>query len=257
MKSLLIVTIIFSSLASYAFDHSHKDLTTVLNKVVSYKGVGGAESVVDYKALKKDPATLTKYLGALSAVTKKEFDTFTSIQQQAFLGNAYNAFTLKLIIDNYPVKSIKKIGGLFSSPWKIKFVPLLGKKMTLDEIEHETLRKDYKEPRIHFVVNCASVGCPRLRNEAFTADKWEAQLQEQTKIFMRDTSRNKIDTKKKKVKISKIFDWFEEDFEKGPTKSVQEFIAPYITDDPAVQASLKKGEYDVDHLSYSWDLNEK
>ena len=208
MRALLFIISMTFGLQATAFDHEHKDLTTLLGKVVSYSGVGGAESKVDYKKLQKEPLLLNKYIKEMSQVSKKQFDSFSKTEQQAFLMNAYNAFTLKLVVDHYPVKSIKKIGGLFSSPWKMKFIRLLGKEMTLDEIEHETLRKNYNEPRVHFAVNCASIGCPRLRNEAFVASRLDAQLEEQTKIFMRDTSRNKIDLKNKKLKISKIFDWF-------------------------------------------------
>lgn len=255
MKSLILIFTIFISAPALAFDHSHRDLTTLLGKIVTYTGSG--ESQVDYKKLKKEPILLNKYIKEMGLVSQKQFDAFTEAQQQAFLINAYNVFTLKIVNDNYPVKSIKKIGGVFGNTWKIKFIRLLGKELSLDAIEHEMLRKNYTEPRVHFAVNCASVGCPRLRNEAYLAEKLDSQLEEQANVFLQDTTRNKIDTTKKTLQISKIFDWFEEDFLKGPTKSIQGFIAPYITDDTVVQTALKNGEYKIDHLSYNWDLNEK
>ncbi|MEO0336933.1 MAG: DUF547 domain-containing protein, partial [Pseudomonadota bacterium] len=208
------------------FDHSHKLFTEVLGNFVI---VSGAKSTVNYKGLKKSPSQLNSYLGQLSAVSKKDYAKFSKEQKMAFLINAYNGFTLKLIIDNYPVKSIKDIGGLFSSPWKKEFFKLLGGDMYLDKIEHKILRKKFKEPRIHFAVNCASIGCPALRGEAFTADRLNVQLEEQAKIFLRDSSRNSIKKSKKEIHLSKIFDWFDGDFKRGGS-SVQKFVAPYMTD---------------------------
>lgn len=243
-------------LQAQAYDHNHQDLTELLGKVVVYKGIGNAESQVDYKKLQKEPKLLNKYLKEMGKVPKKTFESWTKDQQKAFLINAYNAFTLKLVVDHYPVNSIKKIGGLFSTPWKMKFIRILGRAdVTLDQIEHKMLRKNYNEPRVHFAVNCASIGCPRLRNEAFTAEKLEAQLEEQTKLFMLDTTRNELDASNKVLRLSKIFDWFEEDFTKDGN-TVSKFASKYMTEDPAIKAALVAGEYKVKHLSYDWDLND-
>jgi Protein of unknown function, DUF547 len=247
----LAICLTISNFAFAAFDQSHKDLDTILKDVVV---VNGAVSQVNYKKLSKMAVLFNKYLKETSKVTQKEFDTFNEKQQVAFLINSYNAFTLKLIVDNYPVKSIKKIGGILSSPWKMKFIVLLGKNRSLDEIEHEWLRKKYNEPRVHFAVNCASIGCPALRNEAYLAEKLDEQLTEQAKLFLRDGVRNQFDHEKKILKLSKIFDWFKEDFTK--TGTLQAFVTPYLTDDPLLRKALESETYEIEFTDYDWDLNE-
>ncbi|NQZ00409.1 MAG: DUF547 domain-containing protein [Bdellovibrionales bacterium] len=236
--------------AQVGFDQTHGRFTEVLKNFVI---VSGSKSTVNYKALKQSPAQLDSYLEQLSAVTKNEYSAFSREQKLAFLINAYNAFTLKLIINHYPVKSIKDIGGLFSSPWKKEFFKLWGKDMYLDKIEHKILRKKFKEPRIHFAVNCASIGCPALRGEAFTSEKLNMQLEEQTQIFLTDESRNFINKTSKEVHLSKIFDWFEGDFEKGGS-TVAKFVAPYMTSDIDLQKQLES--YEIEHTDYDWKLNE-
>lgn len=254
--SSLSLLAIFNSTSAYSetqFDHSFSSYDELLKKHVSVKG---AVSQVDYKALKKDRAQLLNFNTQLSKVSQQEFDQWSPKQQQAFLINAYNSFTLQLIVDHYPVKSIKKIGGFFSSPWKKKFFSLLGQKTHLDHIEHGILRKKYDEPRVHFAVNCASIGCPALANFAFTAEKLNEQLDSQAKLFLRDGSRNTLNQKEKILRVSKIFDWFEEDFTKNGS-TVAKFVAPYITEDKKLQKEIASGSYKVKYHSYDWNLNEK
>ena len=153
-----------------------------------------------------------------SKVPKAEFDAWTKPQQQAFLINAYNAFTVEKILTRYPdLKSIRDFGSVFGNPWKDKFFTLFGQPSYLDQIEHEILRKEgvYDEPRVHVAVVCASIGCPMLRNEAFIADKLEAQLEDGMRRFLSDRTRNRYNPQTKKLEISKIFDWYGKDFEKG------------------------------------------
>lgn len=232
-----------------SFDLSHSTLTQVLQKHVV---VRGPVSQVNYKALKKDPSQLNAYLKKLDKVKKRELQSWTKQQQYVFWVNAYNAYTLKLIVDNYPVKSIRDLGSFLKSPWKKKFFTLLGQKRSLDEVEHKILRVQFNEPRTHFAVNCASIGCPALLNEAFTADKLELQLEKQTRAFLRDRSRNKIDGRR--LIISKIFDWFKKDFTKNG-QTVQKFVARYIAGDPSVKAKLNQGKFKVRYSSYDWNLN--
>jgi hypothetical protein len=128
--------------------------------------------------------------------------------QLAYWINVYNAFTIKLIIDHYPVESIKDIGSkiqvpFINSPWDIKLIEIEGKKYDLNNVEHSILRKDFEEPRIHFAIVCASFSCPKLRREAFTAEKLEEQLQEQAVDFINDPAKNSIS--KNKAEVSKIF----------------------------------------------------
>ena len=244
-----------ASKTTQGFDHTYGSWTEILTSFVVMKGPA---SQVKYQELKKTDKILTTFLASLSAVSKSEFDSWSEKQRLAFLINAYNAFTIRHILNNYPVTSIRKIGGFFTNPWKVKFFKLFGKERHLDWIEHETIRKQFAEPRIHFALNCASVGCPSLRQEAYIAEKLEEQLEEQTKIFLRDTTRNRIGPDKKKIFVSKIFDttpWFAQDFVKK-SGSVGAFVAPYMTDDPQLRKQIKSGALEVEFLKYDWSLNE-
>lgn len=245
------------------FDHSHAAWSALLKKHIVLIN-GGKASAADYQGFLSDRAALGQYLGQLSAVTPPEFDRFTSAQQQAFLINAYNAFTVELILTRYPdLKSIKALGSLFSGPWTKEWINLLGQTRSLDNIEHVMLREKgrYNEPRVHFAVNCASIGCPMLREEAFTATALDAQLEEQARRFMADSSRNRYDVQSKTLYLSKIFDWYSVDFEQGyrGIDSLQTFArqhADQLTSDPVARASLLNEPVSIRFLSYDWDLND-
>ena len=217
------------------------------------------QSRVDYAGFKADRAELKKVLDALSAVGKGEFDAWPKPQQMAFLINAYNAFTVELILTRYPdLKSIKDLGSFLVSPWKKKFFRLLGEERYLDWIEHEQLRPNYADPRVHAAVNCASIGCPALRNEAFTAPKLDAQLDDGMQRFMADRTRNRV--QEGTLEVSMIFKWFREDFEKGHRgfAKLEDVFAAYamqLSDDAAVQARLKAKSLAVNYLDYDWSLN--
>jgi hypothetical protein len=189
-------------------------------------------------------------------VSKSQFKQWTQAQRLSFLINAYNAFTLKLIIDHYPVESIKDIGGFFRSPWKIKFFAFFGIETHLDYIEHELIRgRDYAEPRIHFALVCASVGCPKLQTQAYTAERLESMLETAAKTFLRDTSRNRYDTANNTVYLSSIFKWYGDDFA-AKAGSVEKFVASYITDDPQARQRIRSKQVGVDYLEYDWTLND-
>lgn len=232
-----------------AFDLQHSAWTQILKTYVSEQG---AKTAVHYEKLKQNPAELKAYLEELSSVNAADFKKWPKEDQMAFWINSYNAFTLQLILDHYPVKSIKDIGGFFSSPWKIRFFTLLGEKRHLDEIEHEILRKKFNEPRVHFALNCASIGCPPLRREAYRGADLSSQLQEQAKVFLNDSDRNRYDPEKKTAFISKIFDWFEEDFGSGDAE-VLGFIYPFIQK-PGVDVETFKS-FKIKYLDYDWGLN--
>jgi Protein of unknown function, DUF547 len=263
--ALLFATV--SMLASaQSFDHSHAAFTALLKKHVVVKD-GGKSSQVNYVELGKERAELKSYLDSLSAVADAQFKSWNKAQQMAFLINAYNGYTLELILQNYPTKSIKDIGGTFDNRWKRKFFKLLGSDSYLDKIEHETLRKPgvYDDPRVHFAVNCASIGCPPLREEAFTADKLDKQLEEQAVRFLSDRSRNRYANGK--LEVSMIFKWFSVDWEsnyKGfdgkttPIKSRADYFARYakqLADAPADQQKIADGKAEIAHLDYDWALN--
>ena len=217
------------------------------------------QSRVDYAAFKADRAELKKVLDAMSAVPKAEFDKWPREQQMAFLVNAYNAFTVELILTKYPnLKSIKELGSFVQSAWKKKFFSLFGEERYLDWIEHEQLRPNYKDPRVHAAVNCASIGCPALRNEAFTAAKLDAQFDDGMLRFMGDRSRNRV--KGGQLEVSSIFKWFREDWEQGHRgfAKVEDLFAKYavqLTDDAGEQARLRERALPVSHLDYDWSLN--
>jgi hypothetical protein len=261
-KLILALAFGSTSVLAQAFDHSHGAWDALVKKHVLLVS-GKNASQVRYTEFARDRAALKGYLAALSGVAEAEFKGWSKAQQMAFLINAYNAFTVELILANYPVKSIKDIGSdLFSNRWKKKFFKLLGRDSYLDQVEHEMLRKpgNYDEPRVHFAVNCASIGCPMLREEAFTAVALEAQLEEQAVRFLSDRSRNRISAQGR-LEVSKIFDWFKEDWSSGyqGIKSREQFFARYATllsDKPEQQKLVAEGKAPISHLEYDWTLND-
>ncbi len=254
------IVLMFSSLPSQAaFDSTHMQWDTLLKQHVHWDKNGVASSV-DYAGFANDRARLDLYLKSLSLVDKQEYSRWPLNEQQAFLINAYNAHTVELILTRYPnLASIKDLGSLFSSPWKQEFFGLLGEKRSLDDVEHKLLRGDkrYKEPRIHFAVNCASVGCPALRDEAYTGAKLASQLEDQTLRFLRDNSRNRFYLKTGSYVVSRIFDWYREDFDRhsGGVKSFLVRYADKTGRHPAEVSYLKKNSFSIEYFTYDWSLN--
>jgi hypothetical protein len=246
-----------------AFDAAHAAWTALLRKHVRLLR-GGQATQVDYAGFAADRAELKRYLDGLSAVSPATLAAWPKAERQAFLMNAYNAFTVELILTRYPdLKSIRDLGSLLSSPWKPKWIPLLGAKVSLDDIEHAMLRKrgDYDDPRVHFAVNCASVGCPALREEAFVAARLDAQLDEQTLRFMSDRTRNRWNPQRGRLELSKIFDWYGEDFRLGHRgiASLPAFAARYadrLADAPADRERIRAGTADIAFADYDWSLND-
>lgn len=244
------------------FDHSHKAWDALLKKHVVLVS-GGKASQMNYAGMAKDRAALKAYLDSLSKVSQAEFAAWSKPQRMAFLINAYNAFTVEKILTRYPdIKSIWDFGKIFGNPFKDKFFTLLGEPSYLDRIEHETLRKPgaYDEPRVHFAVNCASIGCPMLREEAYVAERLEQQLEEQAQRFLSDRTRNRLGPEGK-LEVSKIFDWFKEDWTSGyqGIGSREQFFAKYaklLADDPRGQALAAGGKAPITFLDYDWTLND-
>ena len=242
------------SALAQGFDHSHQALDSLLKKHVVLVD-GGKASQVRYVEFARDRAALKAYLDALSAVPEADFRGWTKPQQMAFLINAYNGYTVELILANYPLKSIKDIGSdVFSNRWKKKFFKLFGQDSYLDQIEHEMLRKPgaYNEPRVHFAVNCASIGCPMLREEAFVAERLEAQLEEQARRFLSDRSRNRLAAGR--LEVSKIFDWFKEDF--GVRERFFAKYAAQLAGGAEEQKLVADGKAPLSFLDYDWTLND-
>jgi hypothetical protein len=264
LATVAFLAVTFAPLAqAQSFDHSHAAWTALLKKHVVLLD-GGKASQLRYAGMQADHAALKAYLAQLSAVSAAAFDSYTKPQQMAFLINAYNAYTVELILTKYPkLDSIREIGNMITKAWDIKNIPLVGATLTLDNIEHGKLRAKgrYDDPRIHFAVNCASVGCPMLREEAFVAERLEAQLDEQALRFMSDRSRNRFNSVSGKLEVSKIFDWYGGDFKLGHKgiASLPAFAAKYanqLADAPADRERIKAQDLPVSFLDYDWKLND-
>lgn len=262
-RFLLALALTLASGAALALDHAHAAWTALLQKHVRYVE-GGNASQVSYAGFMKDRAALKAVLEEYQKVTRAEFDRFSKPQQQAFLINAYNALTIEKILMRYPdIKSIRDFGNVFGNPWKDKFFTILGERASLDDIEHGILRKEgvYDEPRVHVAVVCASIGCPMLRNEAFIAGKLDAQLEDGMRRFLSDRKRNRYDPGSRKLEVSRIFDWYGKDFEKGHRgfTSVKATLAKYadqLADKPEDRAVVREQKADVAFLDYDWALND-
>ena len=257
----LLVCLPLSAMA--AFDTSHAAWSALLAAHVVRSPDGNA-SQVRYTTFKQDTAARRAYLDSLSAVTRAEFDAWPAAQRLAFLINAYNAFTVELVLTKYPdLKSIKDLGNFVQSAWKKKFFQLFGEATSLDGIEQDMLRKrgSYDDPRIHFALNCASIGCPMLREEAYTAARLEAQLDNQAERFMSDRSRNRYNAATGRLEVSKIFDWYGDDFKLGHQgiRSTLAFFARHaarLSDVPAEQETIRTQRASVVTLDYDWRLND-
>ncbi|RAK65106.1 DUF547 domain-containing protein [Hymenobacter edaphi] len=223
-------------------DHAAYD--RLLKKHVNAKGL------VDYRGFKADEKALNQYLAQLS--NNPPAASWSKPEQMAYWINAYNAYTIRLILDHYPVESIKDIGSkikipFVTTPWAAKFFSIGGEKMSLDDIEHGTLRKQFDDPRIHFALVCASLSCPRLRPEAYTAPRLDRQLDEQGRDFLRDPAKNKVG--KTQAQLSRYFDWYRADWEKNG-QSVARWVNRYA-------ATPMDADAKVTYLDYNWSLNKQ
>jgi hypothetical protein len=202
---------------------------------------------VDYKGFISDSVALNRYLKTLSN-NPPDRKTWTADEQKAFWINAYNAFTIKLIIDNYPVQSIKDLGGKLykvNTPWDIKFIMVGSEKLDLNNIEHGKLRRDFDDPRVHFALVCASKSCPKLLDEAYQPAKLDEQFNQAGRDFLNDDFRNKISADR--VALSAIFKWYKGDFTKNG--SLIDFVDQYTAVKINASASIA-------YLEYDWSLNE-
>ncbi len=227
------------------------DFTAILSAHVDDQGL------VDYSGLVADPGPLDAYLTRLATTDPSKL---SDDDRLAFWINAYNAYTIYLIRDQYPTKGIlKTVSGPFiptvNSPFSDAFAAVGGRTMSLDDIEHGTIRSEFSEPRIHFAVNCAALSCPPLRSEAYEGVTLDAQLDAQTRRFLTDPERTQIDVAAGTARITKIMDWFGGDFG-GSDAAVQQWIAPYVQSAEA-KAALESASLDVKYLGYDWSLNDQ
>jgi hypothetical protein len=247
---------------AHAFDHTHAAWTALLAKHVQVLDSGRA-SRVDYAGFARDRTALKAYLESLSAVSAAEYAGWSKPEKLAFLLDAYNAYTIEKVLTRWPdLKSIRDFGSVFGNPWKDRFFTLLGASMSLDGIEHDTIRRrgTFDDPRIHFAANCASIGCPMLREEAYVAARLDAQLDEQVARFLSDRSRNRW--RDGALEVSKIFDWYADDFRAGlrGIASVEAFLAPHadrLADSPEARNAIRAGTAKLRFLDYDWALNTK
>jgi hypothetical protein len=220
------------------------------------------QGLVDYKALQANRQLLDDFNASIGAVSPATYESWNEAEQIAFLINAYNAFTLESIIDQDPLKdSIRDIPGV----WRIRSFKIAGQEKTLDNIEHQTLRSQFNEPRIHAALVCAAISCPPLRPEPYTAENLDAQLDDQVEQWLANADSGfKIDRENNQVYVSSIFDWFGEDWltsysvDQGFTgsdkeKAVLNFISDYV--DAEDREYLAAGDYNIGLLDYDWSLN--
>ena len=232
MRQMLTSIFLLLSFALIGQKNIHEQWTNALKTFVDKDGN------VNYAKWKNDTIALDSYISSLEENPPAEY--WSKNDSLAYFINAYNAVTVKLILDNYPLKSIRKL----ITPWRFKRFNLDGKKVSLNHIEHEILRK-MEEPRIHFAINCASVSCPKLLNKAFYSHSMEKQLEAVTTDFINDEKRNILSVKE--MEISRIFQWFAGDF--GSKKERHAFIRKYAKQPVAKNAKVR-------FLNYDWGLNE-
>ncbi|MBI2924347.1 MAG: DUF547 domain-containing protein [Verrucomicrobia bacterium] len=228
------------------FDQTHAAFDGLLKKHVR-------DGWVDYAALKADLKPLNAYLDSLAAVSEKDFNRWPEKERFAFLINLYNATTLKLIVDHYPVKSIKDIGGFLSGPWKQEVVRLFGRATTLSAVEHNIIRAQFHEPRVHFALVCAAKGCPALRAEAYLGTRLDEQLDDQGRVFLAQAQKNRVDAGARVIFLSPIFKWFAEDFE-AKSGSVLAFVKPYLPEN--ARRAVEQDGFKIKYTDYDWSLND-
>jgi hypothetical protein len=237
----------FAASPAAAFDHAHAAWGALLERHVVVLE-GGKASRVRYAGMAAEHAQLARYLETLSATPHTQFDGWSRAEQMAFLINAYNAFTVEKVLGRYPqIRSIRDYGKLFGNPFKDEFFSLLGSRASLDGIEHDMLRKTYRDARVHYALNCASVGCPMLRFEPYLAARLEAQLEDQARRFLGDGTRNRY--RDGRLELSKIFDWYKEDFEPR-----NDYFARYAELLGADAAAVRAAR--ITFLDYDWALND-
>jgi hypothetical protein len=250
MPSLALAALLVTvPLVPAGFDHTHRLLDEVLKE--SVRG-----DRVDYRGV--DRAKLSKYLEQLGGVTPEALGSWTRKQRFAFWINAYNAHVIDLVLEHYPVESIEDVGSLLSPVWKKEFIRMNvlhpdgdEDRLSLDDVEHKILRPRFEDARVHAAINCASISCPPLRAEAFVAERLDEQLDAQMRAFVVDESRNRYDKANGVLYLSKIFDWFEEDFARD-AGSVKQYLFRYAPKPlhPFIQGA------EIGYLDYDWSLND-
>lgn len=237
----LLISLAWPALAETAFDHSSYD--ALLSRYVA----NGRVNYAAWKCAPADLAALDSYLARLGAAS---LEGRTRPDRLAFYLNAYNAITLKSILDAYPVASIKRIPRVWSRRnWRVA-----GEEVSLDDIEHARIRPVFRDPRVHFALVCASKGCPPLASRAFTAADVDSQLEACARAYLSAPANVQIDLARRRLTVSKLFSWYGDDFT-ALTGTIPAFVALY-RDDPSEAAALRAGRWQVRYSDYDWTLNE-
>jgi hypothetical protein len=262
---LLIVSVTETIQAGRQKNIDYELYNQLLRKYINDQGL------VHYRGIQKNRTNLDIFIAQLSRISKKEFRKWSEQDQLAFLINAYNARTIQLIIQYYPIRrrksirfpkdSIRQIPGV----WDKETFKLFGKKMTLDKLKHEILRKQYNEPRIHVALVSAAKGCPILRKGAYIGSRLHEQLDDQIKMFLTNPIKNRIDKENGIIYLSSIFKWFGEDFIKNygmriphgkfndSQRAVLGFMSGYLDEED--QHYLANGQYKIQYIEYDWSFN--
>jgi hypothetical protein len=245
---------------STAFDHTHSAWTEFLNEVLPESDSLGVQEVDYARAQGIEPA-LNDYLRTLASIPETTFLAFDVVDQQAFLINLYNAAMIKKVLSRYPdIRSVWDFGRIFNHPFKHRFISLFGEKVSLNDVEHGWLRgrSALFDPRVHFAVNCASIGCPPLRRSAYVGATLNAALDEQAARFLSDRTKNGFDRKTMRLMLSPLFEWYEEDFslqgQAGSHAYLARFAKPLGLSVLEAKA-LGKGELEITWSTYDWSLN--
>jgi hypothetical protein len=245
---------------STAFDHTHSAWTEFLNEVLPESDSLGVQEV-DYARAQGNEPALNDYLRTLASIPETTFLAFDVVDQQAFLINLYNAAMIKKVLSRYPdIRSVWDFGRIFNHPFKHRFISLFGEKVSLNDVEHGWLRgrSALFDPRVHFAVNCASIGCPPLRRSAYVGATLNAALDEQAARFLSDRTKNGFDRKTMRLMLSPLFEWYEEDFslqgQAGSHAYLARFAKPLGLSVLEAKA-LGKGELEITWSTYDWSLN--
>jgi hypothetical protein len=250
-----------------AFDHALFD--SLLQKYV-------ARGLVNYQALKANPVLMANYLKQLEQVDTQDFENWQREEKIVFWINAYNAITIEGILRNYPIdwggvfsrirfpqNSIRQIGDF----WDTVFIKVMGRDLTLNQIEHEILRKQFDDARIHFAIVCASIGCPVLESRAFFTEGLEQRLDQSARNFINDPEKVRLDKEKNILYLSSILDWYKEDF--IASDDVEKYISQYDKKERGVieiiikllpenkRNYIKENQPEIKYLDYDWSLNEQ
>jgi hypothetical protein len=232
-----------------SFDHEHAAWTSILSRFVK-------DGDVDYAGLKAGAqADLGRYLSSLGSVSRADYQGWNREQKLAFWINAYNAATVNLILDNYPISSIRKIGLLPGAAFRLPVLTVPAyreSELSLNDIENKILRAEFHEPRIHFAIVCASKSCPKLQSEAYRAAVLDVQLEKAAREFARDPSKNRYEASSQVLQLSSIFKWFHEDFD-AAAGSLPAYFARVA--EPATANALENAKVKVEFLDYDWTLN--